>query len=77
MKPIWIAANTTPFNHSETHYIDGGFHKEFIITQVGDLKAAWTPLSSWEEIKYLGNYDLRRRINEKQRKREDKHARIS
>lgn len=77
MKPIRITVNATTLDHSKTHYVDARLYKEFITTPNDTFKLIGTLLLLWEEIKNLGDDDLRKTINQKRRKRDDANSRAS
>uniref|UniRef100_A0A2N9HYM4 Integrase catalytic domain-containing protein n=1 Tax=Fagus sylvatica TaxID=28930 RepID=A0A2N9HYM4_FAGSY len=59
-KPIRIAANSTPFDQSESHFVEAALYDE--ITPAGEASLAkpiGIPLPKWEEIKDAPEADLR------------------
>jgi hypothetical protein len=59
-KPIRIAANSTSFDQSESHFVEAALYDE--ITPVGEASLAkpiGIPLPKWEEIKDAPKADLR------------------
>uniref|UniRef100_A0A2N9FG65 Integrase catalytic domain-containing protein n=1 Tax=Fagus sylvatica TaxID=28930 RepID=A0A2N9FG65_FAGSY len=67
-KPIRIAANSTPFDQSESHFVEAALYDE--ITPAGEASLAkpiGIPLPKWEEIKDAPEADLRDLLERKKR----------
>uniref|UniRef100_A0A2N9H5W3 RNA-directed DNA polymerase n=1 Tax=Fagus sylvatica TaxID=28930 RepID=A0A2N9H5W3_FAGSY len=69
-KPIRIAANSTPFDQSESHFVEAALYDE--ITPAGEASLAkpiGIPLPKWEEIKDAPEADLRDLLERKKKRR--------
>uniref|UniRef100_A0A2N9FRF5 Uncharacterized protein n=1 Tax=Fagus sylvatica TaxID=28930 RepID=A0A2N9FRF5_FAGSY len=69
-KPIRIAANSTPFDQSESHFIEAALYDE--ITPSGEASLAkpiGIPLPKWEEIKNAPEADLRDLLERKKKRK--------
>uniref|UniRef100_A0A2N9GBJ4 Integrase catalytic domain-containing protein n=1 Tax=Fagus sylvatica TaxID=28930 RepID=A0A2N9GBJ4_FAGSY len=69
-KPIRIAANSTPFDQSESHFVEAALYDE--ITPAGEASLAkpiGIPLPKWEEIKDALEADLRDLLERKKKRR--------
>uniref|UniRef100_A0A2N9J5Q0 Reverse transcriptase n=1 Tax=Fagus sylvatica TaxID=28930 RepID=A0A2N9J5Q0_FAGSY len=69
-KPIRIAANSTPFDQSESHFVEAALYDE--ITPAGEASLAkpiGIPLPKWEEIKDTLEADLRDLLERKKKRR--------
>ena len=59
-KPIRIAANPTPFDQSESHFVEAALYDEIAPVREASLaKPVGIPLPKWEEIKDAPETDLR------------------
>jgi hypothetical protein len=72
-KPIRIAANPTPFDHSESHFVEVALYDEVAPAGEASLaKLVGIPLPKWEEIKDAApEADLRDRLELKRKCREE------
>ena len=71
-KPIRIAANPTPFDQSESHFIEVTLYDE--ITPAGEAslsKLVGTPLPRWEDIRDDPEVDLRELLERKKKRKEE------
>jgi hypothetical protein len=71
-KPIRIAANPTPFDQSESHFVEAALYDE--VASVGEAllaKPVGIPLPKWEEIKDASEVDLRDLLELKRKRREE------
>ena len=71
-KPIRIAANPTPFDQSESHFVEATLYDE--ITLVGEAslsKPVGTPLPRWEDIRDDPKVDLRELLEQKKKCKEE------
>uniref|UniRef100_A0A2N9FIW5 Reverse transcriptase domain-containing protein n=1 Tax=Fagus sylvatica TaxID=28930 RepID=A0A2N9FIW5_FAGSY len=71
-KPIRIAANPTPFDQSESHFVEVALYDE--VAPVGEAsfaKPIGIPLPKWEEIKDVPEADLRDLLEQKRKRREE------
>ena len=69
-KPIRIAANSTPFDQFESHFVEAALYDE--ITSAGEASLAkpiGIPLPKWEEIKDAPEADLRDLLERKKKRR--------
>ena len=69
-KPIQIAANSTPFDQSESHFVEAALYDK--VASVGEASLAkpfGIPLSKWEEIKDAPEADLRDLLEQKRKRR--------
>ena len=69
-KPLRIAANPTPFDQSESHFVKAALYDE--ITPAGEASLAkpiGIPLPKWEEIKDAPEADLRDLLERKKRRK--------
>ena len=59
-KPIRIAANPTPFDQSESHFVEASLYDEITLAGEASLsKLVGTPLPRWEDIRDDPEVDLR------------------
>ena len=68
-KPIRIAANSSPFDQTEAHFVEAARYDELSFT--GDppiVEPCGTPLPDWEDIKDDLEVDLRELLERKKRK---------
>jgi hypothetical protein len=71
-KPIRIAANPTPFDQSESHFVEAALYDE--ITPAGEAslsKPVGTPLPRWEDIRDDPEVDLRELLERKKKRKEE------
>uniref|UniRef100_A0A2N9HKG4 Reverse transcriptase/retrotransposon-derived protein RNase H-like domain-containing protein n=1 Tax=Fagus sylvatica TaxID=28930 RepID=A0A2N9HKG4_FAGSY len=71
-KPIRIAANPTPFDQSESHFVEAALYDE--VAPVGEAslaKPVEIPLPKWEEIKDTPEANLRDLLELKRKHREE------
>uniref|UniRef100_A0A2N9FWZ9 Integrase catalytic domain-containing protein n=1 Tax=Fagus sylvatica TaxID=28930 RepID=A0A2N9FWZ9_FAGSY len=69
-KPIRIAANSAPFDQSESHFVEAALYDE--ITPAGEASLAkpiGIPLPKWEEIKDAPGADLRDLLEQKKKRK--------
>uniref|UniRef100_A0A2N9GPS6 Uncharacterized protein n=1 Tax=Fagus sylvatica TaxID=28930 RepID=A0A2N9GPS6_FAGSY len=69
-KPIRIAANSTPFDQSESHFVEAALYDE--TTPAGEASLAkpiGIPLPKWEEIKDAPEADLRDLLERKKKRK--------
>uniref|UniRef100_A0A2N9INK7 Integrase catalytic domain-containing protein n=1 Tax=Fagus sylvatica TaxID=28930 RepID=A0A2N9INK7_FAGSY len=74
-KPIRIAANSTPFDQSESHFVEAALYDE--ITPAGEASLAkpiGIPLPKWEEIKDAPKADLERLLEWKKKRKAEASA---
>uniref|UniRef100_A0A2N9F8A9 Retrotransposon gag domain-containing protein n=1 Tax=Fagus sylvatica TaxID=28930 RepID=A0A2N9F8A9_FAGSY len=72
-KPIRIPANATPFDESEAHYVEAAFYDEVTPTEEGLIsKVVGTPLPRWEDIKDEPDMDLRKLLEQKRKRKEQR-----
>jgi hypothetical protein len=74
-KPIRIAANSTPFDQSESHFVEAVLYDE--ITPAGEAsltKPIGIPLPKWEEIKDAPEADLRDLLERKKKRKAEASA---
>uniref|UniRef100_A0A2N9IMP1 Integrase catalytic domain-containing protein n=1 Tax=Fagus sylvatica TaxID=28930 RepID=A0A2N9IMP1_FAGSY len=74
-KPIRIAANSTPFDQSESHFVEAALYDE--ITPAGEASLAkpiGIPLPKWEEIKDAPEADLRDLLERKKKRKVEASA---
>uniref|UniRef100_A0A2N9GIW4 RNA-directed DNA polymerase n=1 Tax=Fagus sylvatica TaxID=28930 RepID=A0A2N9GIW4_FAGSY len=74
-KPIRIAANSTPFDQSESHFVEAALYDE--ITPAGEASLAkpiGIPLPKWEEIKDAPEADLRDLLERKKKRKAEASA---
>ena len=57
-EPIRIAANPSPFNHTEAHFIATALYNELSAEESSIIKPSGTPLPDWEDIKDYLDVDL-------------------
>jgi hypothetical protein len=71
-KPIRIVANPTPFDHSESHFVEVALYDEVAPAGQASLaKLVGIPLSKWEEIKDAPEADLRDLLELRRKCREE------
>ena len=69
-KPIRIAANPTPFDQSESHFVEAALYDEVAPAGEASLaKPVGIPLPKWEEIKDAHEADLRDLLERKKKRR--------
>ena len=69
-KPIRIAANPTPFDQSESHFVEAALYDEVAPAGEASLaKLVGIPLPKWEEIKDAPKADLRDLLERKRKRR--------
>jgi hypothetical protein len=71
-KPIRIAANPTPFDQSESHFVKVALYDE--VAPVGEAslaKPVGIPLPKWEDIKDAPEANLRDLLEQKRKRREE------
>uniref|UniRef100_A0A2N9H208 RNA-directed DNA polymerase n=1 Tax=Fagus sylvatica TaxID=28930 RepID=A0A2N9H208_FAGSY len=69
-KPIRIAANSAPFDQSESHFVEAALYDE--VTPAGEASLAkpiGIPLPKWEEIKDTPGADLRDLLEQKKKRK--------
>ena len=67
-KPIRIAANSIPFNQSESHFVEAALYDEIIPAGEASLaKPIGIPLPKWKEIKDALEADLRNLLERKKK----------
>uniref|UniRef100_A0A2N9GIL0 RNA-directed DNA polymerase n=1 Tax=Fagus sylvatica TaxID=28930 RepID=A0A2N9GIL0_FAGSY len=69
-KPIRIAANSAPFDQSESHFVEAALYDE--ITPAGEASLAkpiGIPLPKWEEIRDAPGADLRDLLEQKKKRK--------
>ena len=67
-KPIRIATNPTPFDQSESHFVEATLYDEVAPTGEASLaKPVGIPLPKWEEIKDASEADLRDLLEQKRK----------
>jgi hypothetical protein len=74
-KPIRIAANSTPFDQSESHFVEAALYDE--ITPAGEASLAkpiGIPLPKWEEIRDAPEADLRDLLERKKKRKAEASA---
>jgi hypothetical protein len=77
-KPIRIAANPTPFDQSESHFIEAALYDEVALTGEASLaKPVRIPLPKWEEIRDAPDADLRDLLEQKRKRSEEGNTRKS
>uniref|UniRef100_A0A2N9G246 Integrase catalytic domain-containing protein n=1 Tax=Fagus sylvatica TaxID=28930 RepID=A0A2N9G246_FAGSY len=74
-KPIWIAANSTPFDQSESYFVEAALYDEITPTGEASLaKPIGIPLPKWEEIKDALEADLRDLLERKKKRKAEASA---
>uniref|UniRef100_A0A2N9IWD6 Integrase catalytic domain-containing protein n=1 Tax=Fagus sylvatica TaxID=28930 RepID=A0A2N9IWD6_FAGSY len=69
-KPIRIAANSMPFDQSESHFVEAALYDEIALAGEASLaKRVGIPLPKWEEIKDAFETDLRDLLERKKKRR--------
>ena len=69
-KPIRIAANPTPFDQSESHFVKAALYDEVAPAGEASLaKPVGISLSKWEEIKDASEANLRDLLEQKRKRR--------
>ena len=74
-KPIRVAANSTPFDQSESHFVEAALYDE--ITPAGEASLAkpiGILLPKWEEIKDAPEVDLRDLLERKKKRKAEASA---
>ncbi len=77
-KPIRIAANTTPFDQSESHFVEVALYGK--ITPAGEAslsKPIGTPLPKWEDIRNDHKVDLRELLEQKKKCKKEASANMN
>ena len=71
-KPIRIAANPTPFDQSESHFVEKALYDEITPAREASLsKPIGTPLPKWEDIRDDPEVDLRELLEPKKKHKEE------
>uniref|UniRef100_A0A2N9HMC5 RNase H type-1 domain-containing protein n=1 Tax=Fagus sylvatica TaxID=28930 RepID=A0A2N9HMC5_FAGSY len=71
-KPIQIVANPTPFNQSESHFVEAALYDEVAPAGEASLaKPVGIPLPKWEEIKDAPETNLRDLLELKRKRKEE------
>uniref|UniRef100_A0A2N9IY75 Uncharacterized protein n=1 Tax=Fagus sylvatica TaxID=28930 RepID=A0A2N9IY75_FAGSY len=74
-KPIRIAANSTPFDQSESHFVETALYNEITPVEEASLaKPIGIPLPKWEEIKDAPEADLRDLLERKKKRKAEASA---
>jgi hypothetical protein len=69
-KPIRIATNPTPFDQSESHFVEVALYDEVALVGEASLaKPVGIPLPKWEEIKDTPKTDLRDLLERKKKRK--------
>jgi hypothetical protein len=69
-KPIRIAANSAPFDQSESHFVEAALYDEITPTGEASLaKPIGIPLPKWEEIRDAPGTDLRDLLEQKKKRK--------
>uniref|UniRef100_A0A2N9ED87 RNA-directed DNA polymerase n=1 Tax=Fagus sylvatica TaxID=28930 RepID=A0A2N9ED87_FAGSY len=72
-KPIRIPANATPFDELEAHYVEAAFYDEVTPMDEGLIsKVVGIPLPRWEDIKDEPDMDLRKLLEQKRKRKEQR-----
>uniref|UniRef100_A0A2N9H877 Integrase catalytic domain-containing protein n=1 Tax=Fagus sylvatica TaxID=28930 RepID=A0A2N9H877_FAGSY len=69
-KPIRIAANPSPFDQTEAHFIEATLYDELSTEEPPIIKPSGTPLPDWEDIKNDPDVDLREVLERKKKRKE-------
>jgi hypothetical protein len=69
-KPIRIAANPSPFDQTEAHFIEAALYDELSAEEPSIIKPSGTPLPDWEDIKDDLDVDLRELLERKKKRKE-------
>ena len=71
-KPIFIAANPTPFDQSESHFVEASLYDEITLAGEAPLsKPVGNPLPRWEDIRDDLEVDLRELLERKKKREEE------
>uniref|UniRef100_A0A2N9H996 Reverse transcriptase domain-containing protein n=1 Tax=Fagus sylvatica TaxID=28930 RepID=A0A2N9H996_FAGSY len=71
-KPIRIAVNPTPFDQSESHFVEKALYDEIIpVGEASLFKPIGTPLPKWEDIRDDPEVDLRELLEPKKKRKEE------
>uniref|UniRef100_A0A2N9G1I9 RNA-directed DNA polymerase n=1 Tax=Fagus sylvatica TaxID=28930 RepID=A0A2N9G1I9_FAGSY len=69
-KPIRIAANSAPFDQSESHFVEAALYDEITLAGEASLaKPIGIPLPKWEEIRDAPGADLRDLLEQKKKRK--------
>uniref|UniRef100_A0A2N9IFC4 Integrase catalytic domain-containing protein n=1 Tax=Fagus sylvatica TaxID=28930 RepID=A0A2N9IFC4_FAGSY len=69
-KPIRIAANPSPFDQTEAHFIEAALYDELSTEEPPIIKPSGTPLPDWEDIRNDPDVDLREVLERKKKRKE-------
>ena len=69
-KPIRIAANPSPFDQTEAHFIEAALYEKLSAEEPSIIKPSRTPLPNWKDIKDDPNVDLRELLERKKKRKE-------
>uniref|UniRef100_A0A2N9HC24 Integrase catalytic domain-containing protein n=1 Tax=Fagus sylvatica TaxID=28930 RepID=A0A2N9HC24_FAGSY len=69
-KPIRIAANPSPFDQTEAHFIEAALYDELSTEEPSIIKPSGTPLPDWEDIRNDPDVDLREVLERKKKRKE-------
>uniref|UniRef100_A0A2N9FW67 Integrase catalytic domain-containing protein n=1 Tax=Fagus sylvatica TaxID=28930 RepID=A0A2N9FW67_FAGSY len=69
-KPIRIAANPSPFDQTEAHFIEAALYDELSTKEPPIIKPSGTPLPDWEDIRNDPDVDLREVLERKKKRKE-------
>uniref|UniRef100_A0A2N9FNQ7 Integrase catalytic domain-containing protein n=1 Tax=Fagus sylvatica TaxID=28930 RepID=A0A2N9FNQ7_FAGSY len=69
-KPIRIAANPSPFDQTEAHFIEAAMYDELSTEEPPIIKPSGTPLPDWEDIRNDPDVDLREVLERKKKRKE-------
>jgi hypothetical protein len=70
-KPIRIAANSSPFDQTEAHFVEAALYDD--LASAGEpsiVRLCGTPLLAWEDIKDDPEVDLRELLKRKKKRKE-------
>ena len=77
-KPIRIPAYATLFDESEVHYVEAAFYDEMTPTEEGLIsKVVGTRLPRWEVIKDKPDMDLRKLLEQKRKRKDQRGMHLS
>jgi hypothetical protein len=69
-RPIQIAFNPTPFDQSESHFVEAALYDEVALAGEASLaKPVRIPLPKWEEIRDAPKADLKDLLEQKRKRR--------
>jgi hypothetical protein len=70
-KPIRIAANSSPFDQTEAHFVEAALYDDLASTgEPSIVRPCGTPLPAWEDIKDDPEVDLRKLLERKKKRKE-------